>query len=217
MINTDKINRETDYLVLRGGDKQQLFFDALDRTFFINLLKSEKAKVPCYLYAFCVTAKSIHLLLGKKDDFPLERFVQQVTNFYTSYYNRKYHKQGQLFVKDCKREPVKDDTNFMAATRYIHQNPVHAKVVEHAKEYKWSSYNAYTSDVLEFIDKAPLLILLGGKAGFIAFMGDSEKLNLISPQVSESEPNGSARLAKELERLCETWNNKIGTYMESLD
>jgi hypothetical protein len=38
---------------------------------------------------------------------------------------------------------VDEDSYFLELTRYIHLNPVRAKMVELPQDYKWSSYTGY--------------------------------------------------------------------------
>ena len=48
-----------------------------------------------------------------------------------------------MFQDRFKSEPVEDESYFMTVLRYIHQNPVKAKMAATAEEYRWSSYNDY--------------------------------------------------------------------------
>jgi putative transposase len=42
-------------------------------------------------------------------------------------------------------EPVETEGYLISVLRYIHQNPVKAKIVKQSKEYLWSSYSLYIS------------------------------------------------------------------------
>lgn len=56
---------------------------------------------------------------------------------------------------DCFRgesEPVENNEYFLTALRYIHQNPVKARLVKTAEKCPWSSYNDYLSDDLNITD-----------------------------------------------------------------
>lgn len=50
---------------------------------------------------------------------------------------------GHLFQERFKSEIVSTDSYFLTALRYIHQNPIKAKIVEDISHYKWSSYGEY--------------------------------------------------------------------------
>jgi putative transposase len=50
-----------------------------------------------------------------------------------------------LFKKRYMSEPVETEGYLISVLRYIHQNPVKAKIVKQSKEYLWSSYSLYIS------------------------------------------------------------------------
>jgi hypothetical protein len=69
--------------------------------------------------------------------------MQYINTAYTSYYNVKRNKRGHLFQGRYKSILVEESAYFAELTRYIHLNPVRAKMVSHPAEYQWSSYKAY--------------------------------------------------------------------------
>lgn len=48
------------------------------------------------------------------------------------------------FQERFKSEAVETDSYFLTVLRYIHQNPIRAKIVNDVTDYKWSSYSEYT-------------------------------------------------------------------------
>ena len=56
------------------------------------------------------------------------------------YINHKYSYRGHVFESRYKSCLVKEDTYFLQTSRYIHLNPVKARMVTHPEEYLWSSY-----------------------------------------------------------------------------
>jgi hypothetical protein len=84
----------------------------------------------------------IHLLMKEgKDD--LTQIFKRIAGSYVYWYNWKYHRCGHLFQDRFKSEPVEDDGYFLMVLRYIHQNPVKAKMCKHAEDYSFSSMYAY--------------------------------------------------------------------------
>ena len=59
----------------------------------------------------------------------------------------KYGRDGHLFKERFKSEPVNDMAYFTTLLRYIHQNPVKAGIVEHVKDYEYSSWCEYDGSV----------------------------------------------------------------------
>ena len=66
--------------------------------------------------------------------------MQYILTNYSNYYNTKYGYIGHLFQGRYQGEIIDNDAYMLQTSRYIHLNPVKAKIVEKPAEYKWSSY-----------------------------------------------------------------------------
>src|SRR5207302_1776433 len=44
---------------------------------------------------------------------------------------------------------IQDDEHLLTVLRYIEANPLRAKIVEHAEDYRWSSYHAHALGVAD--------------------------------------------------------------------
>ena len=62
---------------------------------------------------------------------------------YTTYYNIKRKRSGHLFQGRFKSIVVDKDNYFQELSRYIHLNPVKAKITKQPEAYRWSSYRGY--------------------------------------------------------------------------
>ncbi len=70
--------------------------------------------------------------------------MRHINGAYTTYFNVKRGKSGHLFQGRYKAILVDADEYAKELSRYIHLNPVRAKMVERPEEYNWSSYREYT-------------------------------------------------------------------------
>lgn len=59
------------------------------------------------------------------------------------YFNNKHRRKDHLFQGRFKAILVDANEDITLLARYIHLNPVHAKIVTHTMEYPWSSYPAF--------------------------------------------------------------------------
>jgi len=73
----------------------------------------------------------------------LSRHMQMVNSSYTTYFNLKYNRLGHLFQGRYKALLVDKDSYIQELSRYIHLNPVRAKVALTPDKYLWSSYHYY--------------------------------------------------------------------------
>ncbi|AFL85712.1 transposase [Belliella baltica DSM 15883] len=108
-------------------------------------------------YAYCLMPNHFHLLVGVKEEeqlkstFPkfetLEKLIsKQFANFFSSYtqsFNKVYDRKGSLFIKNFKRTPILDESQWQETFLYIHLNPVKHGFVKDHQDWKWSSWHAY--------------------------------------------------------------------------
>ena len=100
-----------------------------------------------------------HLLIREREERVGET-IKRIAGSYVYYYNRKYGRDGHLFKERFKSEPVNDMSYFTTLLRYIHQNPVKAGIVEHVREYEFSSWGEYdgsVDSVFQICDTAAVL------------------------------------------------------------
>lgn len=84
----------------------------------------------------------LHLLIERRTD-DIGRIMHRVLTGYTQYYNRKYRKTGHVLQGRYKSVICQSDGYLTTLVKYIHLNPVKAKIVAKAADYPFSSHRAY--------------------------------------------------------------------------
>ncbi len=130
------------HITSRGNGRQKIFISDADYQQFMHYLLHAKEKYNFYLYAFVFMGNHYHLLLETTQP-NLARIMHYINSSYTTYYNVKRHKSGHLFHGRYKSILVDKDSYLLELTRYIHLNPVRAKLVAKPEGYKWTSYHGY--------------------------------------------------------------------------
>jgi len=130
------------HIIMRGINKQLIFNEDEDSYRFLQTLKYYKDPSGYQLFAYCLMGNHIHLLL-KVGAEPLQQVMRRICGKYVYWYNQKYERTGYLFQDRFKSEPVEDDRYFVTVLRYIHQNPLKARIVDEISKYRWSSFNDY--------------------------------------------------------------------------
>ena len=69
--------------------------------------------------------------------------MQHLNGSYTGYYNRRHRRSGHLLQGRFKAHLIEDEGHYWEISRYIHLNPVRARMVAHPKDWPWSSYRGY--------------------------------------------------------------------------
>jgi len=130
------------HTMLRGVNKQMIFEDATDYDYFLEILRECKELCSFKIYAYCLMGNHVHLLLQVQEN-NLEEIFKRIAGRYVYYFNLKYQRVGHLFQDRFKSEPVEDDSYLITVLRYIHQNPVKAKLCKRVEEYRYSSMEKY--------------------------------------------------------------------------
>ena len=112
----------------------------------------------------------MHLLV-ETGSTPLAKFMQGLQQSYTQHFNRSYRKVGHLFQGRYKAIICDRDKYLLALVRYIHLNPVRAKLAARPERYAYSGHNSYlTNGTAKIVEVAPILKLLGGKKAYERFV-----------------------------------------------
>jgi len=130
------------HITSRGDDRKKIFISDHDFNKFLEYLLIAKDKYKFHLFAYCLMSNHYHLFIETLEP-NLSKIMQYINTSYTVYYNTKRKKTGHLFHGRFKSIMVDGDSYFLELTRYIHLNPVRAKMVELPQDYKWSSFKGY--------------------------------------------------------------------------
>jgi REP element-mobilizing transposase RayT len=135
--------------------RQVLFHDDADADYFIEILKRYKQKLNFLVYHWCLMPNHYHLLIEISQPPLISKIVGACQQIYVSYYHRKYNTAGKLFQNRFKSQAIEGERYLIACGRYIELNPVRAKLVKSAWDWKWSSARFYVkgeADSLTSVD-----------------------------------------------------------------
>jgi putative transposase len=112
-----------------------------------------KYKLAC----FCLMDNHVHMLI-KTTDLHLKEFITRVNSIYARYFNKKHKYIGHLYQGKYYSELIENDEQMLETSRYIHLNPVRARMVKKPEDYIWSSCNLLFNGVnSEIIDTSIIL------------------------------------------------------------
>jgi putative transposase len=83
----------------------------------------------------------VHLLLETQGN--LSKLMQAFQTSYTISFNKRHRRRGHVFEQSYKALLVDKDNYLLQVSRYIHLNPVSARMVTRPQDYRWSSYRSY--------------------------------------------------------------------------
>lgn len=113
---------------------------------YLYLLKKIKELLPKHLFtiiAYCLMPNHYHFLIRCSEDNSVGPFIQTLFNGYTQAINKQQNWHGSLFESNVKYRLVDKDAYVLQLARYIHLNPVIAKIVDHPEGWEYSNYQEW--------------------------------------------------------------------------
>jgi len=151
------------HVIVRGNERRAVFRDDADRTRYLERLAHYREKFGFHLLAFCLLDNHVHLAI-EAGKVPLSKIMAGVQSSYTQYFNRRHDRVGHLFQGRYKAFLVEEDPYALVLVRYIHENPVKARVVERPEQHVWSSDRYYRRGRgPEWLDLDRVLRMLGSR------------------------------------------------------
>ena len=129
------------HCMLRGINKQDIFFDKKDYLEFQDIIKRTKKIFSYKLYSYVLMPNHIHLEI-KDERQKLSQIIHSMATSYANYFNKKYKRVGHLFENRFQSRNVENSYYMLNLVRYIHQNPIKAGICDMDK-YNWSSYSEF--------------------------------------------------------------------------
>ena len=134
------------HVITRGNQRQRVFKDRGDYERYLKILGNYKIQYDYILYAYVLMSNHVHLLIETKEK-PLSKILQGINQSYTIYFNKRYGMVGHLFQGRYKAILCERDAYLLSLVKYIHLNPIRARVVKSFDEYPWTSHRCYVGRV----------------------------------------------------------------------
>lgn len=124
----------------RGCNREDIFASPGNYLFLLQRVKAFLKDYPLSMIAYCLMPNHYHFLLRPEEDGRLSPFIQRLFNSYTQAFNKQQDRNGTLFESRMKSILVDTDQYALHLCRYIHLNPLKAKLVTHLSNWPYSNY-----------------------------------------------------------------------------
>ena len=130
------------HVIIRGIERREIFRDNKDRNDMINRLAVllPATKTSCYAWAFL--SNHAHFLF-RSGNQGISTLMRRLLTGYAIRFNRRHKRHGQLFQNRYKSIICQEDIYLKELVRYIHLNPLRAKIVSDMRgltRYKYSGH-----------------------------------------------------------------------------
>jgi len=137
------------HIIFRGIEQRLIFRDDRDRDQFIDRLSEILAETDTPCYAWALMPNHVHFLL-KTGLTPIATIMRRLLTGYAGYFNRRHRRRGHLFQNRYKSILCQEEPYFRELVRYIHLNPLRAKLVKEIKaldKYPYSGHSVVLGSV----------------------------------------------------------------------
>ncbi len=121
-----------------------IFEDDADREMPLHLPRKNAKDASVQIFVWCLMDNHHHVL-AHGDMKDISSMMLKCNSRYARYFNARHGRVGHLFQERFGSEPVETEEYLLTVMRYIHQNPVKARLSTSC-DYPWSSYIALRDD-----------------------------------------------------------------------
>ena len=130
------------HIIARGINRRPIFDDDEDRDRFVARLGGLLIESETGCYAWALMPNHFHLLL-RTGRIPLANVMRRLLTGHAVTYNLRHRRSGHLFQNRYKSILCQEDAYLLELVRYIHLNPLRAKVVEDLKALVGYPYSGH--------------------------------------------------------------------------
>ena len=141
------------HVLNRANGRLRLFRKKADFAAFDALVGEAFERVPLRIIGYTLMRNHWHFVV-----WPRHRQHQQVSDFFrwlTVTHSQRFHAHhgtsgmGHVYQGRFKSFPIADDEHLLAVLRYVERNPLRAKLVKQAEEWRWGSLYRRTQGTAE--------------------------------------------------------------------
>ena len=160
-IARNKLNAPFLHVMVQGINKEYIFYknDYIEK--YLKIFLKNKNEHTFDLIAYCIMSNHAHFLIYTEDITDFGIFMKETNQSFAQIYNEKEERYGVVFRNRYKTEPIYDKKYLINCIKYIHNNPVEAKIVSKCEDYPYSSFKEYVCNGK--ITKSKIMIKVFGE------------------------------------------------------
>jgi REP element-mobilizing transposase RayT len=117
------------HIICRGIERKRIFRDDHDQDDFVDRLGAILGDTSTSCFAWALIPNHFHLLL-QTGPVPIATVMRRLLTGYALAFNRRHKRHGQLFQNRYKSILCDENTYLLELVRYIHLNPLRARLVQ---------------------------------------------------------------------------------------
>lgn len=187
------------HVTQRGNRRGPTFFEDGDYELYRDLVGMAARRAGTQVLSYCLMPNHVHLIVVPADADGLRRTFADAHRRYTGFINARHRWTGHLWQGRYGAVAM-DEEHLAAAARYVALNPVRARLVERARDWRWSSVRAHLAgEDDEMVEVAPLLERYGDFAAFLGGDEDQQASRALRAAEISGRPAGTPEWIAQLE------------------
>ncbi|MCK9410454.1 MAG: transposase [Bacteroidetes bacterium] len=159
----------------RGVNRESIFFESRNSDYFLQRIAEYYDPEKMEIVAYCLMPNHFHFIVRQITAFGITDFFQGVCGGYVKAVNKAYDRSGHLFEGKYKMKLIESNEYLLHLSRYIHLNPVRAKLVEQPENWEFSSCGMYYGRESEIVINSDYVLRqLNGITGYKVFVQNYE-------------------------------------------
>lgn len=165
-ISRNQSNSKIQHVIVQGINREYIFGDSKNINMYKDLIYRKLYNSNLTILAYCIMSNHAHLLIHREKMEDLSKFMQKINTAYAMYYNKTQERVGFVFRNRYYSQEILNQAQLYTCLRYIHNNPVKAKICKEMKDYPYSSYNEFFNKDRKLITDKSIKILFGRVISF---------------------------------------------------
>ncbi len=214
------------HVIFRGIEKCVIVKDDTDRLDFVARLNRLATECNIAVYAWALMDNHVHLLL-RSNNYGLARFMRRLLTGHAIRFNLRYQRHGHLFQNRYKSFVCDDESYFLELVRYVHLNPVRARIVDTIAElnaYPWCGHAALVEgnkkswqscdEVLHYFSKKRKVAIKRYQQFMVDGLYQGERPELVGGGMRRSQQESAANIDQ-----SDSYDSRIlgnGTFVEQV-
>jgi putative transposase len=189
------------HVTQRGNGRARTFFEDRDYALYRDLLAENCRAADVDVWTWCLMPNHVHLILVPSDPDGLRRALARVHRAYAGIIQARRKRSGH-FWQGRFGAVAMDEQHLAAALRYVALNPVRARLVERAQDWRWSSTRAHLRGKADGITALkPIRDRFPDLADLLATETEADIVGRLRAAETIGRPLGDDRFLTRLERL----------------
>ncbi len=147
------------HIVARGNRRAAIFHDHVDFQTYLAILEDIRSMMPFILHSYCLMTNHLHLQLETIHHY-IQYIMKEMHSRYAVYLNQRLRTDSHVFQGRYGARLIETNAYFLEVSRYIHRNPLEAKMVVNLSKSLWLLQQAVRQTRLDQQDSLRRFLLL---------------------------------------------------------